>query len=281
MDTSDRHDSSLPARSNPPMTPMPSRVATTFVGGGRDLATATAAGSTLHVDPVSILRGLLRNWWKILGLWMIVSAPMVYLIHSQVKPKYTAYSRLRIQPTQPELFGGGGGRVDDRIVAIETEIGHMKTDRVLDTALADSTISNLPFVKNSTSPRADLLEKLRIVNERNTNLVLVSMESTNPEEAAAIVNAVVASYLEADNVYKTGADDILKRNFQKYLDEIQAKRKAKEDQLARLIDSGVDNKSLTPRVGAGEEEVRPRRPRTSPRTSSGSSRISSWMSSSS
>jgi capsular exopolysaccharide synthesis family protein len=194
---------------------------------------------------VSILRGLLRNWWKILGLWLIASAPLLYAIHKQVKPKYTAYSRILIQPTQPELFGGGGnGRGDDRIVAIETEIGRMKTDRVLDTALADATVSRTSFVKNSTMPRADLVKNLKVANERNTNMVTVSMESTDPEEAAAIVNAVVAAYLEADNVSKTGADEVLKRNFQKYLDEMQASRKQKEDQLAQLIDSGVDNSSL-------------------------------------
>ncbi|WP_337176270.1 P-loop NTPase [Paludisphaera sp.] len=249
MDTSDRLDPFLPARVNSPQTPAP-RLAGSFGGGSRELAPAGA--STMHVDPVGIFRGLLRNWWKILGLWLIASAPLLYLIYTQVKPKYTAYSRLRIQPTQYDLFGGLGVGRDDRTVAIQTEIEQMRTDRVLDTALADARVSNLPFVRDSKSPRVDLRKQLKVVNDRNTNQVTVSLESPSPEEAAAIVNAVVAAYLDADNVYKTGADEVLMRNFRKHLDEMQAKRKQKEDELARLIDSGVDSQSLVTAKAAGE-----------------------------
>lgn len=261
MDTSDRQDSMLPARPTPPSPLVPSRGAgaTSSGPGGRDLMVA-GAGPTIQVDPVSILRGLLRNWWKILGLWLIVSAPLAYLVYSQVKPKYMAYSRILVQPTQPDLFGGiVPGQANERTVAIETEMGRMKTDRVLDSALSDATVSELPFVKNSLAPRADLLERLAVTNQKNTNYVMVTLELNDPEEAAVIVNAVVAAYLQDYNDYKSGTDEILRKNLNNYLTEKQKERKAKEKNLEALIDSGVDTNSLIQKAPSadrpGEEPV--------------------------
>ncbi|OJW20982.1 MAG: hypothetical protein BGO49_29960 [Planctomycetales bacterium 71-10] len=254
MDTSDRPDSMLPARPTPPAPPVPSRGPASFGGGPRDLV-PTSAAPALQVDPVSILRGLLRNWWKILGLWLILSAPLAYLVYSQVKPKYMAYSRIMVQLTQPDLFGGiAPGQANERTVAIETEMGRIRTDRVINDALGDATVSELPFIKNSMAPQADLLERLVVTNQKNTNYVVVSLELNDPEEAALIVNAVVAAYLRNYKDYKAGADKILRANLKTYLDEKQKERKQKEKDLAALVDSGVDARNVAQREPAPDRQ---------------------------
>ena len=50
-------------------------------------------------------RGLARNWRWIILLWLLFSAPLVYLIYRLVEPTFQAYSLLRIESNQPELFG--------------------------------------------------------------------------------------------------------------------------------------------------------------------------------
>lgn len=243
MDTSDRHDSMLPARPTP--------------SAPRDLV-PTSAAPAIQVDPVGILRGLMRNWWKILGLWLILSAPLAYLVYTQVKPKYMASSRILVQLTQPDLFGGlVPGQANERTVAIETEMGRIRSEQVLDQAVADDTVSSLPFVKNSKAPVADLMERLSVTNPKNTNYVTVSLELNDPEEAALIVNSVVTAYLRRYTEYKAGADRILKNNLKAYLTQKQQDREARQKDLATLIDSGVDAKAVVQRAPApdrpGEE----------------------------
>ena len=64
-----------------------------------------AAPPSSPINSKQLLRGLVRNWWRILLLWLVVSAPLIYLIYRFVEPTYQAYSLLRIESNQPELFG--------------------------------------------------------------------------------------------------------------------------------------------------------------------------------
>ncbi|WP_165250304.1 exopolysaccharide transport family protein [Paludisphaera soli] len=260
MDTSDRHDSTLPARSPWPGFAAPARVAPSFGGGSRELATAGAP--TMQVNPTSILRGLLRNWWKILGLWLLASAPLVYLIYTLVKPTYVAYSTIRVDPTQPELFGNGSSNASSIERNIETEIASVKSDQVLDDALGE--VSELPFVKESQSPRTDLKERLSVFNPRNTYFIQVSLELNEAQSAAAIVRAVVAAYLEFQARQSTSGDKDLLKKMEDYLTLLDNEREKKTVELAKLMDLGtVSVKDLqapveaaTKGVGVTEEALR-------------------------
>ena len=45
-------------------------------------------------------RGLARNWWRILLLWLVVSSLLAYTVYRLVEPTYQAYSLLRIHHFQ-------------------------------------------------------------------------------------------------------------------------------------------------------------------------------------
>ena len=49
----------------------------------------------------SIIRGLARQWWRILLVWLVVTTPLVYLIYLMVEPTYEATSLLRAEPDVP------------------------------------------------------------------------------------------------------------------------------------------------------------------------------------
>ena len=61
--------------------------------------------SAMKIDSKIILRAIGRHWWRILTLWLIVSAPIGLVIYMLVLPTYEAFSLLRIEPAQPEIFG--------------------------------------------------------------------------------------------------------------------------------------------------------------------------------
>ena len=96
MDTIDRSNTNLPARFPVALSPL------------RDLTPGLpsdqAATPALQINPRVILRGLTRHWWRILGLWLVVSAPIAFLIYMFIEPTYEASSLLRIEPAMPEIF---------------------------------------------------------------------------------------------------------------------------------------------------------------------------------
>src|SRR5205807_5078264 len=135
MDSIDRSDSNVPARfpADSPRTPAP------IAAIPRDLA-LTPTTTPLQVNPQVILRGISRHWWRILLLWLVVSAPLAYLIYALVEPTYEAFSVLRIEPAQPELFSPGGlGRGIDDLKSVQpylqTQVEIIKSDPLLEKAI--------------------------------------------------------------------------------------------------------------------------------------------------
>lgn len=242
MDTSDRHDSILPARSHSNPLPLPMRSGASLGGVSRELVAAPPP--SMQVSPVGILRGLLRNWWKILGIWLILSVPLVYLIYTQVKPTYRAYSRIEIKTNQPDLFGSTGPMAStDRL--IETEMSQMKSPNVLAKAVADESTVDLPLIRSSKSPAEMLQNKLSVVNERNTNIVVLSLESPEAYETAAIVNAVMRAYIEDKTLLDSSDDAILKKSLDDYLKSKRTEKANKVRELTEMMERGtVDPKSL-------------------------------------
>ena len=98
MDTMDSTDANLPARLPAASSRLPAQVTATH----RELA---AAPPPSPINSRLLVRGLVRNWWRILLFWLIVSVPLVYLVYVMIEPSYEAFSTLRIEPSKPELFG--------------------------------------------------------------------------------------------------------------------------------------------------------------------------------
>ena len=99
---------------------------------------------------------------------------------------------------------------------LQTQLTSITTDPVLDRAIAESTISKLPMIKGSTDPKTDLRKKLDIQIIPNTHWIQVALESTDPKEAAQIVNAVVEAFDEITKDFGTGASKLLKEDLEKY-----------------------------------------------------------------
>jgi polysaccharide biosynthesis transport protein len=239
MDTMDRSDSNVPARfpSDAFRTPVP------IYAPPRDLAPTT----TPQVNPRVLLRGLGRHWWRILLLWVVVSTPLAYLIFSLIQPTYEAFSLLQVQPTQKDLFGPGGHDASNQLVAqpyLETQVQLIISDKVLDAALARPAtatfplIAKLPMISNSKAPKTDLRKDMVVEILKNTFLIRVALASRDPQEAAAIVNAVVESYLEQHGAYHRSANKTLKASLDEELRSLEAKIAEKKKELRDLFDKG-------------------------------------------
>jgi hypothetical protein len=123
------------------------------------------------------------------------------------------------------------------------------TDRVLTTALASPEIKNLNFVKESDDARVALRESLSVEIVPDAYMIRVALALSNGNEAAAIVNSVVSSYLAYNGDFKRGENHKLRASLatqrEKIQNEIKVKRSALTS-LARKSAAQALNETFTP-----------------------------------
>jgi capsular exopolysaccharide synthesis family protein len=224
----------------------------------RDLAVASPAPSP--VTPQVILRGLSRHWWRIMLFWLVLSTPLAFAIYALVEPTYEAKSLLRTEPSPIDLYnigaqrgGLGGGEVK---TYLETQVRLIQSDRVLDAAIARPGINKLRMIRESKDPKADLSKDMKVeILGSNTYLIEVKLSSKDPEEAAAIVNAVVDTHIEQHNSYQQAANKALKVQLTTELDKLTKQIDSKQKQLEELVEKGNVSvaKQIKPPLAAGPD----------------------------
>src|SRR3954453_16595906 len=102
MDSKDRPEPTVPA--------LPFRRTMTQPALADASLLPTPVGSA--AGPINIVHAMLRvlaqHWWKILGIWVVLSACLVYAISVRIKPTYETFSQLRVEPAHRALFNGEG-----------------------------------------------------------------------------------------------------------------------------------------------------------------------------
>jgi polysaccharide biosynthesis transport protein len=232
MDTNDRSNANLPARY--PVASLPFRDLTPGLPSHQEAAPA------LQVNPRVILRVLSRHWWRILALWLVVSAPLALVIYMAIQPTYEAVSLLRIESAVGDILAPlNRSTVEGQnSTYLKTQVGLISSARVLDPAIADPLVVNLPTIKKSVDAKSDLLEKLKVAIVENTNLIRVTLELPNSEEAVTIVQAVVQSYLAQNTDFIRSANRELTESLKQQLTKIETDILTKRTALKDLYKKG-------------------------------------------
>jgi polysaccharide biosynthesis transport protein len=226
-----------------------------------DTAAELSPNPTPQRQRRSILGRLAGHWWEILLLWLVVSTPLAYVIYLLIEPTYEAFSLLQVEPTKEMLFTISSQNLAD-MRAYEpyllTQVRLITSDRVLDAALStDPRIAKLPMIKQSEDPKADLREQMVVgIVDENTYLIRVALASTDPEEAAMIVNAVVDAYMQMHTAYHRSANKALHQSLDDELDKLTGEILAKKTELKELERSAaIANNVMTRSIAAKKDEV--------------------------
>jgi succinoglycan biosynthesis transport protein ExoP len=234
MDTIDRSDSSnLPSPFRAVPTPLPA-LPSRFSG---DLATAP----TPQISSKTLLRGLARHWWQILLVWLVVSTPVVYLIHFFVAPTFEAFSILSVSPTGNRLFEASRSEFGDfKSVTpyLQTQCNLMTSDRVLGTAINYPEVINLRTITESDQPRVDLRKAMTVEIVKDAFLIRVALELADGNQAATIVNSVVHSYLAYNGEFRRSKNSILRTNLEAQAQKFKTEAEEKHNELRALNAKG-------------------------------------------
>jgi succinoglycan biosynthesis transport protein ExoP len=256
MDTIDNSRANLPAQLSAPLSLKPLSVPPRSV----ELATA----SMPQVNSQVLLRGLTRHWWRILLFWLFVSVPVIYLVFVNIEPTYEAFSTIRIEPTQPELFSPAhNSYVEARAVRpyLETQVNVMESDKVLEQAVGNPQVVNLSVIRQSDDPKADLRRKMSVVIVDNAYLIRVGLELPDPQQAATIVNTVVEAYMVQNTIFNRSVNKNLQETLKAQLVTLKDKLEETTKEMQKMVTEGrfkIDRPKLSPSMaGDDRDQVQP------------------------
>ena len=233
MDTIDSSRSNLPAQFSAPLSVQPALVPS--------LSSELATASMPQINSRVLLRGLTRHWWRILGLWLLLSVPTAYFIWVSIEPTYEAFSTLLIEPSQPELFGPlKNSLFEGRSILpyLETQVNVIRSDKVLEPAVANPSVVNLPIIRQSKDPKVDLRKRMSVDIMDSAYMIRVALELPNPEHAATIVNTVIETYLAQNNIFNRSRNKKQQVNLETQLEILGKRLKEKTKEMEKMVSDG-------------------------------------------
>ena len=184
-------------------------------------------------------------------IWFFLSLPAMCLIYKFVEPTFEAFSILRVTPTSWKLYQSSQpDQVDFRGAApyLQTQVSLITSDRVFAPVIESAEIANLSTIKNSDDPREFLREHMSVAIVKDAYLIRVALELPDRNQAAAIVNAVVQSYLLYNSEHERSGNSALRKSLAEHHNQNQKQITEKRDELRNIYKKGTVSLQKTYRV---------------------------------
>jgi len=154
-----------------------------------------ANGSSQGKQSVSVALALsaLRQWWWVAGPVGVLFAagavaPTIWLF----VPQYEAAAILAIKPPQDLVFHSS---VDKRAFVAD-QVEFLRSELVLEPALAKVGVQKVPELKKSADPLKELQKRIAVKSIGSSSYYVVGYRSTDPKQAANVANEVANKFLE-------------------------------------------------------------------------------------
>jgi capsular exopolysaccharide synthesis family protein len=202
---------------------------------------------------VGVLLMLWRSRWIVLAcLAAAVGAGAFYL--SRATPVYSSSSILYIQQAVPNIISDALSAPGDYTGYLFTQCEVIHSTAILSRAVQQPEVAAARCLRGIDNPVAFLKSAVVAVPQKQGDLITVSMESTEPRDAATIVNGVVQAYIgyQTEQHRSTAVEvlRILQGEWQKREDELRANQQ-------RILDFKKANPTLA--LGYANGKVLPAR----------------------
>jgi len=173
-----------------------------------------------------MVAGILRRWYIVLLIFLLVCGIGIPAIWLTVKPVYTVTGAIRVAPILADILSGeqDRGEISNYENFKNTEAEKIRSNTVIQRVADDLVDKNLSFFKDEPTdlvskwkrkllgpqPQLEPAMKLKnaIVDEeiilvgagRNDELIKISMQSANLEESKQIVDSFIRAYMEIEVV---------------------------------------------------------------------------------
>lgn len=215
--------------------------------------------------PTELLASVLRFKWTIVLISILVSAPAIALIWTQIVPQYQARAEVRVRPIIPHLVfkTEDNGMIPLYDSFVNTQVSLMRSPTVLQRVLDQKAIQDTGWYKNTPRtflerlsanqipPMERLRESLSVRPRPRTEIIDVSFMNPSSKEAKMIVDAVLEQYIMYTALKSDATQDDIFQKLAQQKAALTSEIAGKETELATL------RKSLG--TGAPEELVASKR----------------------
>jgi succinoglycan biosynthesis transport protein ExoP len=215
------------------------------------------------VEPPKVTQSLLRRWYIIVFVFLVIAgagAPAVWYL---VKPRYVVTGAVEVRPVVESVITGETvrGEFSDYSSYLNTQSAKIVSGDVLDRVAHDLAAKNLAFFSATpgdplsrlerklgiSRPRKDpaAILKTAIADEiisvgpfQKSELIGVTMRGTNLDEARKIVNAFLTNF---QSVYGLDAQGRTNQRLQKLIEEEDGLRRKINEQQKIILDLANEN----------------------------------------
>lgn len=161
-----------------------------------------------ELAPHDVFAAVWQRRWTVCCVFVLcVAAAIAYL--KLATPLYTATSRLYVTPDLPQAAGFGGPERSKNYLNTQCEL--LRSTPILGRVAEMAEVKAMNTFAGAGAIAPALKEQLRVELGNKDDLIELSLDSTDPHEAARVVNAVVESYVGYQTAQKrTSATEMLK-----------------------------------------------------------------------
>jgi capsular exopolysaccharide synthesis family protein len=167
--------------------------------------------SPLSANNTNIIEMMLRFKWMILVIFVLVAAPSIAFIWTQIVPQYRARAAVRVQPIIPHLVfrTEDNGMIPLYDSFVNTQISIMTSMTVLQRVLDQPEVQKTQWYNNPRKslkqrllrnpvvpPLERLGDALKIRNRARTEIIDVTLTNDSKQDARIIVDAVLEQYIQ-------------------------------------------------------------------------------------
>lgn len=231
-----------------------------FVGMGGPTQAVSSAND--------VIKSMLRFKWTILAVFVLVAAPAIAAIWTQVIPQYRARAEVRVRPIIPTLVfrTEDNGMIPLYQSFLNTQVSIMRNLAVLQRALDKQEVQETQWYRKPPEPLLQRLrgnppdppmERLRdalsVQPRRETEIIDVAFVDSSAKDAKLIVDAILEQYIKYIGEMSDATSDKLYRQL------VEQHRTLETDILGREKICAELRKSLG--TGTPEELISSRRVR--------------------
>jgi capsular exopolysaccharide synthesis family protein len=210
-------------------------------------------GSIRQAAPSSteLLASILRFKWTILAVFVLVAAPAIAVIWTQVIPKYRARAEVRVRPIIPHLVF----RLEDNGMIplygsfLNTQVSIIRGLTILQRVLDRKDVRETQWFNkpqqslfgrlrgNPNTPIERLNDTLSVRPRSRTEIIDVSFMDSSVEDAKLIVNAVLDEYIQYIGEQTNAEEDKLYQQLTEQYRSLQTQIQGQEAATAALSKS--------------------------------------------
>lgn len=203
----------------------------------------------------NLAAGILRRWYLAVLTFIVLCAVGLPAIWFLLKPKSVVVGAIRVAPIMADLLSGeqDPGDISNYESFMNTQAEIITSSRVVQRVADDLKDRNLSFFEDkakefvlqlrqkldgikvkpepaSILKQAIIDEDIIVAADRRSELIKITMESTNPEEAKQIVDAFIRAYMDVEVVSSIQDENqtlsILEDQLKFLVEKIDSQRKA-------------------------------------------------------